>query len=253
MSPPPLALAYHGVASVPLHEDPHGLFVAPDALRRQIALLRRWGYELVTFGELAARVAAGTGAGAAALTFDDGLVDNLETLVPLLREEGATGTAFVATGWLGEPYPYRAATRLMTAAEVRELAGSGVLEVGGHSDEHLDLSRLDRAGAAAQLRRGRAALQELTGAPVDVLAYPFGGAGAATFAAAADAGFRAACRTSANGAWDRPLDLPRQDMDNAASALGLRLKRDDRYEPLMRRRPVRALRRARRLALRAVR
>src|SRR4051794_8752711 len=34
---PPLALAYHGVADVALRDDPHGLFVRPRDLERQVA------------------------------------------------------------------------------------------------------------------------------------------------------------------------------------------------------------------------
>jgi len=58
---PPLALVYHGVAKVPLGQDPDALFVAPTDLRRQIARLREWDYRLVSFGELAEEVAGGGG------------------------------------------------------------------------------------------------------------------------------------------------------------------------------------------------
>jgi hypothetical protein len=47
------------------------------------------------------------------------------------------------------------------------------------------------------------------------------------------------------------LDIPRQDITNASTMLGLRLKRDDRYEPLMRRLPFRAARSLRRRLLAA--
>ena len=40
--------------------------------------------------------------------------------------------------------------------------------------------------------------------------------------------------------WDLPHHLPRQDMTNRCTLFGLRLKRDDRYEPLMRLAPARA-------------
>lgn len=251
-SPPPLALAYHGVADVPIREDPHGLFVRPRDLRRHIRALRRWGYELVTFGELAARAAEGRGPGSAALTFDDGLADNLHQLLPVLREEGARATVFVVSGWLGKPYPYRPGARLLTPDELVDLHRAGV-EIGGHTATHPDLTTLSAGAAEADLRHGRETLAELIGAPVDVLAYPFGRATEQTRAAAERAGFRAACRTSGNGAWSDPLNLPRQDMDNPGTMLGLRLKRDDRYEPLMRARTARAVRRAVRLAKGVVR
>ena len=49
-----MALAFHGVSDVSLRRDPLGLFVSPDELRRHLARVRSWGYELVGFAELAA-------------------------------------------------------------------------------------------------------------------------------------------------------------------------------------------------------
>jgi peptidoglycan/xylan/chitin deacetylase (PgdA/CDA1 family) len=236
--PPPLALAYHGVDDVPLRRDPDHLFVRPQDLRRQIDKLRAWGYELVTFGDLAADVRPGR----AALTFDDGLVDNLTMLAPTLRELGAPATVFVVSGWLGQPHPAATWTRIVSADELRELRDAG-LEVGGHSATHADLSALSYEDALEELSRGKTELEDVLGEPVEVAAYPYGRTSSDAIRAARDAGFRAACSTSARGSWDEPHFLPRQDMDNRGSLLGLRLKRDDRYESLMKLAPARAARR----------
>jgi peptidoglycan/xylan/chitin deacetylase (PgdA/CDA1 family) len=239
--PPPLILAYHGVGAVPAHLDPEGLFISPRALRGQIARLRRWGYAFATFGEMAALVAAGRARGHVALTFDDGLVDNLEQLVPILHDERARATTFVTTGWMGKPHPSVPYARNMTADEVRELHRSGV-EIGGHTISHPDLRTLSFEQARAEVAGGCAELAELIGAPVDTFAYPFGFADAETIRATGAAGVRAACRVAAEGSWSEPLNLPRQDT-NTKSALGLWLKREDRYEALMRHRPAKAVRR----------
>lgn len=241
--PPPLALAYHGVADVPIREDPEHLFVRPQDLRRQIEKLRKWGYELVTFGELARAVAEDGGAGKAALTFDDGLVDNLE-----LGGFGAPATVFVVSSWLGQPHPAAPWTRIVTAEELQELHAAGI-EIGGHSATHADLSELSYDGALEELSRGKRELEEVLGEPVEVAAYPYGRANGDTIRAARDAGFRAACAATARGSWTDPHHLPRQDMDNGCTLLGLRLKREDRYETLMKLRPARAARRlSRRMA-----
>jgi peptidoglycan/xylan/chitin deacetylase (PgdA/CDA1 family) len=251
--PPPLALAYHGVADLPLREDRYGLFVSPRDIERQIRRLRSWGFELVTFGELARAVASGSGRGLAALTFDDGLADNLHVLLPILRKQGAKATVFAISGWLGEPYPYAPGARLLTPDELRTLYAAGV-EIGSHTATHADLSTLDYEGALDELVTSKRALEAILDAPVEVAAYPWGRATDVTLAACAEAGYRAACRISGEGSWDQPLNLPRQDMDNGATLLGLRLKRDDRYEPLMRsgagRLALRLIRGARRVARR---
>jgi peptidoglycan/xylan/chitin deacetylase (PgdA/CDA1 family) len=246
--PPPLALAYHGVDDVPLRRDPDHLFVRPQDLRRQIDKLREWGYELVTFGDLAQDVRPGR----AALTFDDGLVDNLTILVPLLEEAGAPATVFVVSGWLGQPHPAAPWTRIVTAEELRELRVHGI-EIGGHSASHADLSVLSYDEALEELSRGKRDLEEILGEPVEVAAYPYGRTSSDAIRAARDAGLRAACSTSARGSWDEPYFLPRQDMDNRAGLLGLRLKRDNRYESVMRLAPARAARRVGRLVAAALR
>jgi peptidoglycan/xylan/chitin deacetylase (PgdA/CDA1 family) len=230
---PPLVLAYHGVAEVPLRDDPRGLFVRPRGLQRQIRKLKSWGYRFAPFGGAAADVEEGRGAGVAALTFDDGLADNLHSLVPLLRIERVPATAFVVSRWLGQPHPQASWARLLTAAEVRELHRLGV-EIGSHSATHADLTTLLYDEALDQLVTSKRELEGVVDAQVQVAAYPYGRASEETVAACRAAGYRAACRTSGEGSWREPHNLPRQDMDNGCTLLGLRLKRDDRYEPLMR-------------------
>lgn len=246
---PPLALAYHSVADRPLRDDPFGLCTSERRLDRQIRRLLAWGYELVSFGALVDRVLDDGGAGVAALTFDDGFADNLHALVPLLRAHGARATVFVVSRWLGERHPQPPYSPILTAGELRTLAAEGV-EIGSHTATHPDLSALGYDDALAELAASKHQLEAVIDAPVDVVAYPFGKASAATLAACAAAGYHAGCRTSGSGSWEEPLNMPRQDMDNGATLLGLRLKRHDRYEALVRtpvgRLPVRAIRSARR-------
>ncbi len=245
----PLALCYHGVSDVSPRRDRYLLFVSPDHLRRQIELLIRWGYRFVTFGELARQAAAGDAGGLVALTFDDGLVDNLSVLVPLLQSMRVPATVFVVSGWLGERHPDAPWTRTLSAPELRAVSATGV-EIGGHSTRHDDLAMLPRERAEADMRECRIALETVLDRPVDVFAYPFGTATEETFAACASAGYTAACRSGGRGSWSEPLNLPRQSMANGSSRIGLWLKRDARYEPLVQTLPGRAARRTVRLARR---
>ena len=240
-APPPLCLAYHAVDRVRLRHDPYRLFTDPAALRRHIATLRRWGYDFTTFAGLARRVAAGTADGHVALTFDDGFADNHSVLLPLLEETGTTATVFVVSGRLGMPnhaVPWR---RSLLAEEVRALHDEGV-EIGAHTVDHADLSTLDYDASLAQWTQCKADLEAIVEAPVTTAAYPYGRVNDDAVRACRDAGFEAACRTGAEGSWDDPWNLPRQDMINRASRIGLRLKRDDRFELLVRTLPGRAVR-----------
>jgi peptidoglycan/xylan/chitin deacetylase (PgdA/CDA1 family) len=242
---PPLALAYHGVAEVPLRRDPHALFVPPRALLRHLSILRGWGYRLVAFRELAALASEGRAAGHASITFDDGLADNLHALRPLLETAAAPATVFVTSGWLGEPHPTAAGARILTADEVRKL-GAGGVEIGAHSHTHRDLTSLPPGDQEDELVRSRELLEEIVQRPVESLAYPYGRADDQVRAACRSAGYRAACRASGQGIWSDPFDLPRQSMGGRDSAIGLRLKRDGSYERIVARLPFRAARRIRR-------
>ncbi|MBW3669299.1 MAG: polysaccharide deacetylase family protein [Actinobacteria bacterium] len=235
MSPPrpPLALAYHGVAAVRLRDDTYSLFTRPATLRRQIQVLRRWGYRFTTFGDLAARVQRGEGDGYAALTFDDGMADNHSTLLPVLRDEGVPATVFVATAYIGGRHPDVPEVPMLEAADVVALRDGGV-EIGSHSHAHRDLTTLSFDEVLADLRRSRRALADVLGEEPTVLAYPFGRASEETRRAAREAGFAFAARAEAQGNWDDPWDQPRQDMHSYSGRLGLWLKRDNRYEPIMR-------------------
>jgi peptidoglycan/xylan/chitin deacetylase (PgdA/CDA1 family) len=233
---PPLALAYHAVGDVPLREDPHRLFVRFEDLSRQVAKLRGWGYSFVSFGDLARLAADGRAEGHVALTFDDGYADN-----SVLPELGVPATVFVVSGWLGQLHRVAPVAPILTADATRDLHAKGI-EIGAHTVTHPDLTTLGYEEARSELAGSKRDLEAVIEAPVEVAAYPFGRANHDTVRAARDAGFRAACLTTAEGSWDRPLELPRQAVENGTTLLGLRMKRDGRYEPMMRLYPARAAR-----------
>ena len=230
----PLALAYHAIGTRAVREDPHGLFVSWARLRRHVAWLQRRGYSLVTFGELVARGEDGL----CALTFDDGF-ESCSALADL----GVPATLFVTTGWLGGRHPDVPDAAMLSEDGVRRLHAAGV-EIGAHTATHPDLTTLGFDAARDELASARLTLESLLEAPVTSAAYPYGRATAETVRACAAAGFSAACRTSGFGSSSTPLDYPREDMDGPASLLGLRLKAAGRYEPLMRARAARGVRRA---------
>jgi peptidoglycan/xylan/chitin deacetylase (PgdA/CDA1 family) len=234
--PPPLVLAYHSVGDLPRRDDRRGLVVSVGELRRHVAKLHSWGYELLTFGDLAARVAGGDARACAALTFDDGFADNA-TVLPGL---GVPATVFAVSAWLGKAHPDLPSTRIVTVDELRALADGGV-EIGAHSHTHRDLTRLGYQGALTELAESKRRLEKLLDRPVDVASYPYGRADAETLRACREAGFRAACRISGEGSWDDLHNLPRQDMNRGATMIGLWLKREDLYERMVAALPGRAL------------
>ncbi len=79
------------------------------------------------------------------------------------------------------PYETGAAKRrfcLMTAKEVRELAGAG-MEIGAHTMSHPKLAQCSAELVWEEMTRSREALASLLGEPVRAMAYPFGDPGSA--------------------------------------------------------------------------
>ena len=238
-------LGYHGVAEARRRDDLSMLLVAPERFRAQLTLLRSAGFRFVTMAELARAGAGGPPPpGLAAITFDDGMRNNHEVALPILRELGIPATVYVTIGFIGGASPWVTAGgdgAMMTAEQLRELAGAG-WELGAHTMTHPDMSALDYDACLKEICDGRNALEEISGAPVETFAYPFGSYGPAALSAARDSGMIAAL-TTGSGSWD-PYELTRAMIGAADPLPVILLKLTDRYEPLLKSPPMRLLRRA---------
>jgi peptidoglycan/xylan/chitin deacetylase (PgdA/CDA1 family) len=88
---------------------------------------------------------------------------------------------------------------MMSDAQVRQLHAAGI-EIGAHTVDHPILARLSAAEARQQIGDGKAALEQLIGAPVKLFAYPNGKPGrdylAEHVAIVKELGFTAAVSTS---------------------------------------------------------
>jgi peptidoglycan/xylan/chitin deacetylase (PgdA/CDA1 family) len=106
----------------------------------------------------------------------------------------------------------------MSRDQIRALAERRSL--GSHGWSHRPLAILDDAEMVDELRRSQSALEELGGAPVLFIAYPYGGenaVGPREEAAAGDLGFRIGftMERALNTTLDRPLLLARLDTNDA--------------------------------------
>jgi len=238
-------LGYHGVARCPRSEDLFFLQVSPERFKAQIEMMLDAGFRFTTVAELARQAGGGSPPpGLAAVSFDDAMRNNLTTALPIIQALGVTATVYAPTGWLGRRSPWigpRGDGDILTAAELLELAKAG-WEIGAHTMTHADLSVLDYAGCLREIQGSCDALRELTGRPVQTLAYPFGRYGPAALAAARDTGLLAAV-TTGSASWDR-LELTRAMIGSADPFAVVLLKLTDRYEPLLASPPMRTLRSA---------
>lgn len=232
MSLRPLVIAHHGVADVPLEHDPHHLMLPPAAFRAQVGWLLERSYTFVTVSEFVRRLNAGAPLeGTCAVTFDDGSQDGATILPALLAELGIPGTLYVCPGLLGRPHPFLAedsGVRLMTDAEVAEVARLPFIEIGSHTNLHTDLQHATAAEAYRELASSKHALEDVIGRPVASFAYPFCRYSPACPAAAERAGYSSAVTCERRGGL-RAYELQREAISRLDGRLALALKRRGVY------------------------
>jgi peptidoglycan/xylan/chitin deacetylase (PgdA/CDA1 family) len=185
----PVTIAHHGVNHVAPQDNPMSLVMAPELLESQVRTLKRLGYRFQTAEEVAA-TGAPQAPETAVLTFDDGWLDGVTVVAPLLERLGVRATFYVNPGLWGAQHHLvpGEAGRLMTATDARTLVDAD-MELGAHSLRHDDLRTLSDAELRHDLQASRAAVEEITGRPCRTFAYPFGAHDARVRAATAEAGY----------------------------------------------------------------
>jgi peptidoglycan/xylan/chitin deacetylase (PgdA/CDA1 family) len=164
-------LMYHEIADI--SATPSRLAVSPDDFADQLAYLRDAGFNALTAGELAAHLGDGVGVlpeRPVVLTFDDGYGDFHSCALPLLKQNGFTGTLFMTTGWLGKEGESK---RMLNWRELEEVQQSGI-EIGAHTVRHPQLDQLPERLAREELHASKSELEDHLGLAIPGLAYPFG-------------------------------------------------------------------------------
>ncbi len=211
-------LCYHSV-------HPHGppyLSLSPEIFERQLAHLRRRGFETAGLGALDERTSSRKRQ--VLLTFDDGFRDNYTHAFPLLREYRATGLIFLLPPAVDDGAPldwpeiadrrerHPGVFKSVDWTMVETMAEHGI-EFGSHTLMHHSLPSLGEEALRQELLDSRRLIAGRLGR-CDALAYPFGHWDARVAAAVADAGYRWAFTMPAaaqRGA--TPLSIPRIAID----------------------------------------
>ena len=231
-------LCYHDVSDGP--GSPSST-VTPAALRDQIRALRKGGWTILPLSTLLSHRnrPAALPPRVAVLTFDDGYRGFVETVLPILREEGVKATLAVSDAQIDDP-PADVAP-LMSWDAVRKADRSGLVEIASHSHalhryetsnpyrdtgpsvstrRYLDAQgRYEdrdeyRARIRDDLREARRRLRRELGHDVNVLVWPYGEHTAMARAIAAREGFTAGAgrlrlqaRGMRGGQRDQRIDL----------------------------------------------
>jgi len=149
------------------------------------------------------------------LSFDDGYVDDVRTILPDLERYRWVGTFFVITGRMSEQ-------GFLNAAQMRQLDQAG-MDVEDHTAHHVDLRLLTPAELKVETADSRRVLQRTLGHFVYSFAYPFGYYNSTVVQAVRAAGFTMAFTTAAgdNETTTAALTMPRVHVGRAQTPAGL--------------------------------
>lgn len=183
-------LLYHYVEHV---NDPKDVLrmrmnIRPAILLSQLNALQKNGYQTVFVRDIPGMIAHPTPQRSVALSFDDGYEDFYTDAFPLLKAHQDKSTLYVVNNFLDKP-------GYLTTAQLKEIAASGLVEIGSHSLDHPNLRQLKSEEIKRQIAQSKKGLEALLGINVQTFAYPYGSFNALALRAVKDAGFSAAVTT----------------------------------------------------------
>jgi peptidoglycan/xylan/chitin deacetylase (PgdA/CDA1 family) len=158
-------ILYHRIDVSPINSR---YYVPPEKFEAQMKLLHDWGYTSITTTMLIKAITEGAELPLHPflLTIDDGNLDNYTNAFPIMQKYGFTGALYLVGNYIG-------AEGYMSVEQVLEMHEAG-WEVGSHSLNHLDLTKIGPDGARDEVIRSKKVLEEMLGIPVLTFAYPFG-------------------------------------------------------------------------------
>lgn len=121
----------------------------------------------------------------AVLTFDDGYEDFYTVVFPILKKYKMKATIYIIYEFVGRK-------GFMNQKEIKEVLGSGLIELGSHTLDHIYLKLAPQSVAKKQVIESKKKLEELFGVEVKTFAYPYGAFSKITVDFVKEAGYTAA-------------------------------------------------------------
>lgn len=134
------------------------------------------------------------GSGGVVITFDDGYRDFHEHVLPVLVRHQVPATLYLATGLVDGEGPE--CPDAMTWTQLQEAMDTGLVTIGAHTHNHVNVSRLTESEAEVEMQRPKELIEDRLGVPCQHFAYPF-----AVASPQADRAARRLFRSAAMDAW----------------------------------------------------
>lgn len=185
-------LIYHYVEYVKDEGDTirKSLNIPPHILIKQIQTLQNAGYTFVTPSELISILEGKIKLPQkpVVLSFDDGYRDFYTDVFPILKKYNVKAVSYIVSGFLDKP-------NYMFTQQLKEIAKSGLVEIGAHTVHHLALRGFDSLLVRTEVFDSKKDLENLIGAPVVSFAYPDGSFDDQAIRIVKEAGFKSAVTT----------------------------------------------------------
>lgn len=162
-------LMYHYIEAPTASTTMKGLYLDPKIFADQLQSLEKNSYQTIFMSDLAISIKKEKKLSGQniALTFDDGYEDFYTQAFPLLKKYNSKATLYVIINRLDTK-------GYLTRSQVKELASSGLVEIGSHTFNHPDLRKLKSKDAKFEIEASKRILEQISGKPVLTFAYPFG-------------------------------------------------------------------------------
>ena len=202
-------LMYHSIEN---SSDNTKLSVSPASFDRQMEFLRKNHYNVVPLGKVVSYIKKKERPPqkTIAITFDDGFYNNYQYAYPVLKKYNIPATVFIIVNRIDNP-------GFLTWENIKEMAGSGIVDIGSHTKVHFWLLGSDDRFLQDEVAGSKKILEEKLGKKVDFFCYPMGAFDAKSKKAVEDAGYLGAVATSPRGvAQDDLYAIKRVRVSNSA-------------------------------------
>lgn len=186
----------------------------PGQFKKQIALMHQLGYRTISFKQLFEGDFNSTEK-CAIITFDDAYQSVVTYAFPIMQQYGFSATIFAITDYVGKKNFWDINLGWRTFEhldwkDIRKLSAAG-WEIGSHTATHPDLTTRSSCEILSELGGSRKKIEDETGKPARMLAYPFGRFNDEVIRYVEAAGYRGACtmRFGFASTLGKPFLLPR--------------------------------------------
>lgn len=161
----------------------HGTYLDINMFEKHLKLLKFLKMETLTFKDLKEKGCISrleNNKRYIIITVDDGYVDNLTLMLPLLKKYNFKAVVYPVTGETFNRWDVEHSSNpeqkvpLMNRAQLQTFHDSGHIEFGGHTMTHPKLDTLTYQQQYDEIAENKKQLEQITGEPLHSFAYPFG-------------------------------------------------------------------------------